>query len=120
MRESVKPKVEFEHFTELDLRIGHVISAPLADGTRTPSRILTIEAGALGIFVSVGQFALLKEEELVGRKVVFVANFHPRKIGKFTSEALVLGTPHPDSPAGQSQALPLWADMRSAPGDKVF
>ncbi len=102
------------------MRVGRIVSAPNTVGTRYPSRLITLDAGTLGSFVSVGQFALLSEEELIGRKVVFVANFKPRRIGKYLSQVLILGTPHPNSPPDEAQAIPLWAHHLAREGDIVF
>lgn len=115
-----KPDVTFEQFLALDWRVGLVESAPLAEGTRAPSRVLTIDLGPLGTVRSVAQLAMVDEEELVGRKVVVCRNLGRRQIGKYMSEALTLGTLAGDSPEGQAQALPLWAHEDASPGDPIF
>ncbi|MBM3327742.1 MAG: tRNA-binding protein [Calditrichaeota bacterium] len=118
--DQLKPTILFEDFERVEMRVGRIVSAPLAENARYPSRFITVDAGPLGIFVSVGQFALVSEEALVGRKIVFVSNFRPRKMGNYLSQALILGTPHPDSPTDQAQALPLWAHYLAKEGDTVF
>lgn len=70
--------------------------------------------------MSVGQLALVDEADLIDRMVVACVNLGARQMGPYTSEALVLGTPHPDNPDGASQALPLLAPARATPGDIVF
>ncbi|WP_457651366.1 tRNA-binding protein [Rhodocaloribacter sp.] len=119
-RSLVQPDVPFEAFLKLDFRVARVTHAPPAEGLRAPSRVLTLDFGPLGVRTSVAQFALVPEAEMVGRKVVACCNLGVRRIGKYTSEALVLGTPHPDNPPGQGQALPLFAHPEAAPGDRVF
>ncbi len=89
------------------MRVAVVRSAPIAPGTNAPSRLVALDLGPLGRRQSVAQFALVDEDELVGKLVVACINLGPRQIGEHLSEALVLGVPHPDSPEGQAQALPL-------------
>jgi tRNA-binding protein len=98
------------------MRVGRVLRAERAAGTRAPCRVLTVDLGPLGVVQSVGQLALVAEADLVGRNVVVCVNLGARRIGSYTSEALVLGAPHPDNPAGQGQAVPLFVDDRAEPG----
>ncbi len=113
-------EIGFEVFEAVDLRVAAVIAAPLAEGTRARSRKLTLDVGELGTLQSVAQFALVDEEEMVGAHVVACVNLGSRQIGRYASEALVLGTPHPQSPAGEAQAIPLRAHPAARPGDRIF
>ena len=113
-------QISFETFQSVDLRVAQILSAEVAVDTRTPSRILKLDLGPLGTRVSVGQYVLVPTDELIGKKVIVCCNLGRRRIGKYESEVLVLGVPHPDSPSGQSQALPIFADQYSTLGDKVF
>jgi tRNA-binding protein len=115
-----KPKITFGKFENVDMRVGRVVAAPLARGTRHPARVITIDLGPLGEVQSVGQYALLDEDDLVGRNVAVCINLGSREMGDYLSEALLLGVPHPDNPDGQSQATPLWADENVAPGSSVY
>ncbi|CAI7975092.1 MULTISPECIES: tRNA-binding protein [unclassified Parafrankia] len=116
----LKPKITFGKFENIDMRVARVISAPLAEGTRFPCRVIELDLGSLGIRHSVGQYALLSEDELVGRNVIVCANLGSREIGPYTSDALVLGVPHPDGPEDQAQAAPLFAHEKATPGDQVY
>jgi tRNA-binding protein len=115
-----KEKITFGKFQNVDMRVAVVVSAPPAEGTRVPSRHLTLDLGELGERKSIGQFALVDEEDLVGSKVVACINLGERQIGPLLSQALVLGTPHPDSPEGEDQALPLRADPAATPGESIY
>jgi tRNA-binding protein len=115
-----RPELSFAGFESVDMRAGRVVSAEMAIGTRAPSRVIRVDLGSLGIVQSVGQLALVPEAELVGRNVVVCINLGPRKIGRYVSEALVLGVPHPDSPEGQAQATPLYVDGSAEAGSQVF
>ncbi len=116
----LKQKITFGKFQNIDLRVAKILRAPLAEGTEKPSRVITLDAGHLGELTSVAQLALVPEEQLVGRKVIICANLGTREIGKYTSEVLVLGVPHPESPEDEAQAYPLFVDDIAVVGDGVF
>ncbi|THJ70495.1 tRNA-binding protein [Candidatus Frankia alpina] len=115
-----KSQITFGKFQNVDLRVGRVLSAPLAEGTRHPCRVISLDLGHLGERRSVGQYALLAEEELVGQNVIACVNLGARDMGPYTSEALVLGVPHPEGPADQAQATPLFTTKDARPGDAVY
>jgi tRNA-binding protein len=52
--------------------------------------------------------------------VVVCINLGPRKIGRYVSDALVLGVPHPENPDGQGQATPFYVEDRAEPGSQIF
>ncbi|MBE9570512.1 MAG: tRNA-binding protein [Proteobacteria bacterium] len=116
----LKQRVTFGKFQNIDMRVAQMVSAPMADGTTNPSRLVTLDAGLLGTFTSVAQITLIPEEKLVGRKVVICCNLSPRDIGGYTSEVLVLGVPRPDSPEDQDQAYPLFVDDIAVCGGPIY
>lgn len=115
-----KAQITFGKFQNVDMRVARVVAAPLAEGTRFASRVLTLDVGPLGERTSVAQLALVDEADLVGRNVVTCVNLGVRELGPYKSEVLVLGTPHPDGPDDESQALPLYASEHARPGDSVY
>lgn len=115
-----KPQITFGKFANVDMRVARVVAAPRAEGTRFPSRVLTLDLGPLGARTSVAQFALVDEAELVGRNVVACVNLGVRDLGPYTSECLTLGTTHPDTPDDEHQAIPLYAHDRATPGDPIY
>ncbi len=117
---STKQKITFGKFQNVDLRVAVVEHVEEGRGTRAPTRVLDLDVGELGKLRSVGQFAFVEESELLGAKIIVCVNLGEREMGPYVSQALVLGTPHPESPADQSQAVPLWADRRAMPGDEVY
>ena len=118
--EPLKAQISFGKFANIDMRVAQVLSAPLTIETRYPCRVIELDLGVFGKLRSVGQFALVPEEELVGRKVIVCRNLGVRQMGRLTSEALVLGVPHPASPDDQEQAMPLYVDGSARCGDGVF
>lgn len=120
MTDPPKKNTTFGKFQNIDMRVAEITSAKLADAARFPSRILELDVGELGSRTSIGQYALVAESELVGSKVIACINLGARDMGPYTSEALVLGTPHPESPSDQNQAVPLAAHALASPGDVVY
>ena len=84
--------ITIEDFKALDLRVGTVREARPAEGTRQPAHVLEIDFGPLGMRTSCAQITEhYTPEDLVGRQVVAVVNFPPKKIGTIESQVLVLG-----------------------------
>ena len=84
-----------DDFQKLDIRVGRILEAADFPEAKKPAYKLRIDFGPeIGVKRSSVQItALYKKEELVGRLVLGVVNFPPRKIGPFESEVLTLGVP---------------------------
>jgi tRNA-binding protein len=106
--------IEFDDFTKVDMRVGRVVAAEPFPEARKPSYKLRIDFGPdVGERVSSAQLTITYPDPsvLVGRQVVAVVNFPPRRIAGFASEVLILGAmgdagdvwllrPDPDAPLG--------------------
>src|SRR5665213_1017312 len=84
-----------DDFQKIDIRVGKILEATDFPEARKPAYKLKIDFGEeVGIKNSSVQIvALYTKEELVGKMVLGVVNFPPRKIGPFESEVLTLGVP---------------------------
>lgn len=82
----------FQQFQEFDIRVGTIIEAKDHPTARKPSYQLTIDFGPAGIKMSSAQLTRrYQPNELLGKQIVAVVNFPPRRVADFTSEVLVLG-----------------------------
>ena len=85
----------FDEFLSLDLRVGTVLTAQPLDGALKPAYRMEIDFGPeIGVKRSSGQYTVNYEAEaMVGRQIVAVVNFPPRRVAGFVSEVLVLAAP---------------------------
>jgi tRNA-binding protein len=103
-------------FERLDLRVGRIVAADSFPEAHRPAYRLTIDLGPGGLRHSSAQLPGTYPDPavLVGRLVVVVANFGPKRIAGFSSEVLVLGALPDDG------RIPLLSvDPGAAPGDPV-
>ena len=88
--EPIKKDVAFEDFEKMDIRVGHIVHCEkvkkskkllkftIDDGTGTERTILS------------GIAAFYEPEQLIGKDVLFVANFAPRKMMGIESQGMIL------------------------------
>ena len=82
----------FDDFLKLDIRVGTIVSAKNFEKARKPAYQLEVDMGQeLGIKRSSAQITdHYRPEELVGKQVLFVANFAPRKMMGEESQGMIL------------------------------
>jgi tRNA-binding protein len=86
-----------DDFQRLDMRVGRVLEVEEFPEARVPAWKLTVDFGEeIGTKRSSAQITHYPPSELVGRLVVGVVNFPPRRIAGFPSEVLVLGAMDPE------------------------
>ncbi len=84
------PKVDIEDFVKVDLRVGQVLSAEPVKGADKLLH-LKVDIGEPEPRTIVAGIAKAYEaEKLIGRKVVIVANLHPRKLRGIESNGMIV------------------------------
>ena len=82
----------WDEFERLALRVGTVTEVEEFPEARNPAYKLTVDFGAeVGIRRSSAQATHYAKDALLGRQVVCVLGFEPKRIAGFESEVLVLG-----------------------------
>jgi tRNA-binding protein len=111
------PEISWEDFEKVDVRVGTVVEAEPFPEARKPSLRLVVDFGpGIGTKKTSAQLTAHYEPEgLVGRQVVAVVNFPPKRIAGFKSEVLVLGVPD-----GDEEVVLLSPDREVPPGGKMF
>jgi len=85
----------WDEFERLRLTVGRIVGVEDHPEARNPAYILTVDFGPLGTRRSSAQATHYAKDELLGRQVVCVLGFEPKRIAGFKSEVLVLGAMSP-------------------------
>lgn len=91
-----KEYCEFDDFEKLDIRVGKVIECEKVAKSEKLLRF-TLEVGSETRQILSGIAKFHKPEELIGKNVVFIANFKPRKMMGMESQGMILSAEYGDS-----------------------
>ena len=111
------PEIAWEDFKKVEVRVGRVVAAEPFPEARKPAVKLSVDFGPeVGEKRTSAQLtAHYRTEELVGRQVVAVVNFPPKRIAGFKSEVLILGVPDE-----RGEVVLLSPDLDVPPGGRMF
>jgi len=103
-----KDYVDFEDFEKLDIRVGKVIEC---EKVKKSDKLLrfTLQVGSETRQILSGISKYHTPEELIGKNVVFIANFKPRKMMGLESCGMILSAEH----EGELTALTTIKDIQS-------
>ncbi len=93
--EPFKENIDFEKFLDLDIRVGKVLEC---EAVPKSSKLLKfiIETGSEKRQILSGIAKYYKPEELIGKNVLFIANFAPRKMMGYESQGMILSAEYKD------------------------
>ncbi len=109
-------KATWADFEKIDMRVGKIVSVSDFPEAKIPAYKLKVDLGPdIGVKASSARITeFYPKNALLGKKVVCVVNFGPKKIGPFVSEVLVMGA------YSQGGVVLLAPDLEKAePGDKI-
>ena len=89
--------ISYDDFTKLDIRVAKIVSTEKIPGK---TRIIkgTIDLGEEQRDVIIGGAEFYEPEELIGKKVIVIANLEPKKMAGVESNAMLLAADVDDKP----------------------
>ena len=88
--EPVKPEVSFEDFEKLDIRVGHILNCEKVKKSKKLLKFAIDDGTGTERTICSGIAAYYEPEDLIGKDVLFVANFAPRKMMGIESQGMIL------------------------------
>lgn len=110
-------EIDHAQFEQVDIRVGTIVDAQPFPEARKPAIKLWVDFGdGIGVKQSSAQLTIhYTPDRLIGRQVLAVVNFRPRRIAGFPSEVLVLGVPDENG-----AVVLLKPDFRVPDGGRMF
>ena len=93
--EPFKENIDFEKFLDLDIRVGKVLECEAVPKSSKLLRFI-IETGSETRQILSGIAKYYKPEDLIGKNVLFIANFAPRKMMGYESQGMILSAEYQD------------------------
>ena len=88
--EPIKPEVSFEDFEKLDIRVGHILNCEKVKKSKKLLKFTIDDGSGVERTICSGIAAYYEPEQLIGKDVLFVANFAPRKMMGIESQGMIL------------------------------
>ena len=88
--EPIKPEVSFDDFEKLDIRVGHILNCEKVKKSKKLLKFTIDDGSGVERTICSGIAAYYEPEDLIGKDVLFVANFAPRKMMGIESQGMIL------------------------------
>ena len=88
--EPVKPEVAFDTFEKLDIRVGHIKNCQKVKKSNKLLQFTIDDGSGTDRTILSGIAKFYEPEQLIGKDVLFVANFAPRKMMGLESQGMIL------------------------------
>ncbi len=112
--EPVKPEVSFDDFEKLDIRVGHILNCEKVKKSKKLLKFTIDDGSGVERTICSGIAAYYEPEQLIGKDVLFVANFAPRKMMGIESQGMILSAVNFD---GSLHVTSLFGQVK--PGSQV-
>ena len=86
----IKPNVAFEDFEKLDIRVGHIKDCQKVKKSNKLLQFTIDDGSGVDRTILSGIAKFYEPEQLIGKDVLFVANFAPRKMMGIESQGMIL------------------------------
>lgn len=86
----IKPEVSFDNFEKLDIRVGHILNCEKVKKSKKLLKFTIDDGSGVERTICSGIAAYYEPEQLIGKDVLFVANFAPRKMMGIESQGMIL------------------------------
>ena len=86
----IKPNVAFEDFEKLDIRVGHIKDCQKVKKSNKLLQFTIDDGSGVDRTILSGIAKFYEPEQLIGKDVLFVANFEPRKMMGIESQGMIL------------------------------
>lgn len=88
--EPIKKEIPFDDFEKLDIRVGHILKCEKVKKSKKLLQFTIDDGSGTERTILSGIAAYYEPEQLVGKDVLFVANFAPRKMMGIESQGMIL------------------------------
>ena len=92
----IKDTVSFEDFEKLDIRVGHIKHCEKVKKSKKLLKFTIDDGSGIDRTILSGIAAYYEPEQLIGKDVLFVANFAPRKMMGIESQGMILSAVNAD------------------------
>ena len=86
----IEPEASFDDFEKLDIRVGHILNCEKVKKSKKLLKFTIDDGSGVERTICSGIAAYYEPEQLIGKDVLFVANFAPRKMMGIESQGMIL------------------------------
>lgn len=94
--EPVKKEIPFDDFEKLDIRVGHILRCEKVKKSKKLLKFTLDDGSGTERTILSGIAAYYDPEQLIGKDVLFVANFAPRRMMGIESQGMILSAVNSD------------------------
>ena len=101
----IKENVDFDTFEKLDIRVGHIKDCQKVKKSKKLLQFTINDGSGVDRTILSGIAAYYEPEQLIGKDVLFVANFAPRKMMGIESQGMILSAVNFDAKLNVTSVL---------------